>query len=133
MTFGTHGGEDHYVITQADEVERLLRRDVNDQDLDQFRTELAIAAPYEKSQVTRVRIHLAMLYLADGDLAELRSVRKVADSDWRDLLVMAEYPSTPPYGTSETPQQKRSRQKRDIEAIAAWRNRSGPPRPEAGP
>lgn len=36
----------------------------------------------------------------------------------------AEYPSKPPYGTKETPQETKARQAKDIEAVSAWRNRT---------
>lgn len=118
---GSHGGEDHYVITNAEEVERLLARDIPEADREAFRTELTSAAVYERKPALRARIHLAMLYLADGDLNKLREARKLADVDWRDLLMQAEYPSTPSSGTRETAQQKRSRQRSDISAITEWR------------
>ena len=121
LLHGSHGGDDHYVITDGAEVERLLTRDVPAPDRTAFRAELSAAAPYAQSPGLRARIHLAMLYLADGDLARLRDARELADLDWRDLLMQAEYPSTPPHGTKETRSAKASRQAADIGAIDAWR------------
>lgn len=123
MSSGSHGGEDHYVIADSAEIERLVVRDVRLADREAFRTELAEAAPYEKNPRHRARVQLAMLYLADGDLARLRQARRLADADWRDVLMQAEYPSTPGYGTKETPEQRRKRQRRDAKALATWRNR----------
>ena len=67
MSFGSRGGDDHYVITNAAEIERLLARDVPEADRGAFRTELAAAASYEGKLELRARIHLAMLYIANGD------------------------------------------------------------------
>lgn len=126
-SFGSHGGDDHDVVTREGEVQRVLARDVNEADRPAFQKELDRAAPYARSRATRARVNLAMLYLANGDLAKLREARALADHDWRDLLVVAEYPSTPPLGTEETPSQKASRQRHDRDAITRWRNRPGPP------
>ena len=124
MPFGSHGGDDHYVITNEAEVERLLIRDVPEADRSAFRAELTAAAPSEGSPALRARVHLAMLYLADGDLGRLRSARELADTDWRDVLMQAEYPSTPPFGTNEASRDRASRQSGDVNATDEWRNRS---------
>ena len=125
-SFGTHGDDDYYVIASESEVQRLLKRDVEEADRPAFQAELDGAAPQEENPATRARVNLAMLYLADGDLAKLREARALADHDWRDLLVVAEYPSTRPQGIEETPSQKATRQHRDRDAIARWRSRPGP-------
>jgi len=121
----SHGGADHYVVTDQNEVDRLLERDVAASDRQMFRAELDAAAPYVTDRpALRARIQLAMLFVAKGDVEKLRRARELADVDWRDLLMQAEYPSTPPYGTEETPEQKRMRQQRDVDSMTEWRRRS---------
>lgn len=81
------------VVTNPDEVARLMRRDVNAVDLAFFRSQLDRVAPYveERNGALVARIQLAMLFLAQGDRDALVAARKLADIDWRDLLTNAEY------------------------------------------
>lgn len=43
----------------------------------------------------RERVQLAILTLAKGDLGKLRHFTDAAKKDYRDVLMWAEYPSTP--------------------------------------
>ncbi len=111
VTHESLDGGDSVVVTNEAEVEKLLLRDVPTVDQPRFRSELAAAAPYESRPETRARLHLAMLYLADGDLGRLVDARKLADQDWRDLLMQAEYREASSTGPDPR------------DGIAAWRKR----------
>lgn len=47
------------------------------------------------------RVRLAILVLADGDLAEVKRLVATANADYRDLLYWAEYPEESGSGTKK--------------------------------
>ena len=46
---------------------------------------------YNDLEVTGYRIQRCMLYLANGELAELKKMDSLARVDWRDVILWAEY------------------------------------------
>jgi hypothetical protein len=76
----------------SDDVERIIRRDFP---RSQFDSVKAVLEEYERSPSggrERVRVQLAALKLAHGDLAALRTHIDTAIQDFRDVLSPAEYP-----------------------------------------
>lgn len=47
------------------------------------------------------RVHLAILVLTNGDIAELQPMIDAANTDYRDVLYWAEYPEESGEGTNE--------------------------------
>jgi len=78
-------------VTPVD-VERVIRRDFP---TDQFADALNILDEYGKQQWERGsdRVQLAILKLAAGSLERLRYHTESAKSDYRDVLLSAEYPA----------------------------------------
>jgi len=76
-------------VTQ-DDVERIVRRDFP---AIKFEDVIAILAEYAtQGDGGAIRVRLAALKLADGDLDSLRKHIATANRDYRDVLVVAEYP-----------------------------------------
>ena len=75
-------------VTQ-DDVERIVRRDFP---AIKFEDVIAILAEYvTQGDGGAIRVRLAALKLADGDLDSLRKHIATANRDYRDVLVAAEY------------------------------------------
>jgi hypothetical protein len=75
----------------AADVERVVRRDYPAERVPEA---LAILGRYggERWQSESARVLLAVLKLANGNLARLRSQIETAKMDYRDVLAYAEYP-----------------------------------------
>jgi hypothetical protein len=78
-------------VTAAD-VDRIARRDFPP---DQVAPVLAALAAYGPEQWHNepVRVRVALLRLADGNLERLHTWLKIAQTDYRDALAAAEYPA----------------------------------------
>ena len=76
-------------VTRAD-VERVLRRDFPE---DSFAAALSLLDEYHAgSGPPSARVQLAVLKLAEGDLAALKRFIEDAKADHRDVIGWAEYP-----------------------------------------
>jgi len=77
-------------VTDAD-VDRIVRRDFS---YDEHQRAIALLARYGSDDWHReaVRVRLAVLKLADGDMTRLEREVEVACRDYRDVLAPAEYP-----------------------------------------
>jgi hypothetical protein len=76
-------------VTQED-VERIVRRDFP---AEQFPEIIAILGGLDSRwESTRIRVRIAVLKLADGDVKALRKNVASANQDYRNVLVLAEYP-----------------------------------------
>ncbi len=76
----------------SNDVERIVRRDYSET---QFSSVVDVLKIYEQSPSGRrelVRVQLAVLKLANGDLNALRKHIDIAAQDFRDVLGPAEYP-----------------------------------------
>jgi hypothetical protein len=73
--------------TQAD-VERVVRRDFP---AEQYSDVMAILGALD-SRLEGIRVRLAALKLAEGNLEALKKQIAIANRDFRDVLVAAEYP-----------------------------------------
>ena len=75
----------------AADIERLIARDFPAKDVAAVRSALA---EYGRKDWHRepIRVQAAMLKIADGSLARLRTAVATADQDFRDVLCAAEYP-----------------------------------------
>lgn len=76
----------------ARDVERVVRRDFP---VDEYGAVMAILSEYgtEKWYGEPLRVRLAALKVANGNLQQLRACIESAKSDYRDVLAAAEYPS----------------------------------------
>src|SRR5271170_6538774 len=73
-----------------DDVKRIVLRDFPNA---QFEEVMAIVAVYtSRWELGTIRVQLAALKLADGHMDSLRRYIDAAQSDYRDVLVPAEYP-----------------------------------------
>lgn len=68
----------------------------------------------------RERVQLACLKQSNGDLDRLRLFVELADKDFRDALVGAEYPEGFPISSEISQEEKLAIQKRDREQYEAW-------------
>jgi hypothetical protein len=75
-------------VTRGD-VERVVRRDFPAEDWAEVQSTLD---QYDTSGPPIARVQLAVLKLADGDLALVRRSIEDAKMDYRDVLAAAEYP-----------------------------------------
>jgi hypothetical protein len=76
-------------VAQED-VERIVRRDFP---AEQFPEIIAVLGEFDSPwESTRIRVRIAVLKLADGDVKALRKNVALANQDYRDILVLAEYP-----------------------------------------
>lgn len=75
-----------------DDLERIVRRDFPLEDLTSL---MAILNEYGTDEWHRepTRVRLAALKMANGSVTRLRASIELAKSDYRDVLVAAEYPS----------------------------------------
>ncbi len=99
-----------------DDVERIIRRDFP---ADQFANVSAVLDEYGPE---RWRVHLAVLKLSCGKMDLLRKYIETAKSDYRDVLVYAEYPEYhEKVASSETPTDERNQIiERDWKQYEAW-------------
>ena len=67
-----------------------------------------------------LRVRMACLKLADGDLASLEGWVGLACLDYRDVLSPAEYPT---YSRARTPEAKEQAIERDWNQLQAWLHR----------
>jgi hypothetical protein len=73
-----------------EDVERVVRRDYP---AEQFPEVIAVLEEFDNQwESIRIRVWLATLKLADGNLEALRKNIALANQDYRDVLVLAEYP-----------------------------------------
>jgi hypothetical protein len=76
-------------VAQED-VERIVRRDFP---AEQFPEIIAVLGEFDSPwERTRIRVRIAVLKLADGNVKALRKNVALANRDHRDVLVLAEYP-----------------------------------------
>ena len=68
----------------------------------------------------RARVQLAMLKQCNGDLAQLRQLADLALTDYRDVLVGAEYPEEFPASRRTPPEEMAAIRRRDREQYEAW-------------
>ena len=73
----------------AEDVERIVWRDFAP---DEIETVMTLLGEYDESRQEPIRVRLAALKLADGDLEKLRAHIQLALRDYRDALAAAEYP-----------------------------------------
>ena len=76
----------------AQDVERIVARDFRGQDVIEARGALEQYGTQAWHRET-VRVRIACLKMADGDLERLRRALAVANTDYRDVLAAAEYPA----------------------------------------
>ena len=67
-----------------------------------------------------LRVHMACLRCADGDIARLERDVAVACTDYRDVLVSAEYPA---YFQAVTDDERRAAVESDWQQLQAWLDR----------
>lgn len=75
-------------VTSRD-VDRVVHRDFQKEQIAEV---LAALDKFDSGRAPSPRVHLAALKLADGSVEKLRGCLEVATSDYRDVLVPAEYP-----------------------------------------
>ena len=68
----------------------------------------------------QARIHLAILMQCSGDVARLRQLVKLAHTDFRDVLVGAEYPEEFQASFKTPPDRMAEIRKRDRAQYEAW-------------
>jgi hypothetical protein len=74
----------------------------------------------------RERVQLAMLMQSGGDLDRLRELAALADRDYRDALVGAEFPEQFQHASSKTsPAELEAIRRRDQQHYEAWLNSGG--------
>src|SRR5687768_4472281 len=71
------------------DVERIVERDFSWADCNEA---LQVLEQYASRDGPPHRVHLAALKMSGGDLAQLREWIAVANTDYRDVLLAAEYP-----------------------------------------
>ena len=75
---------------------------------------------HEDSEAGRARVQLAILMQCGGDLNRLRELVKLAQTDFRDVLVGAEYPEEFAAPFNLPPRQLEAIRRRDREQYAKW-------------
>jgi hypothetical protein len=73
----------------------------------------------------RDRVQLAILMQSCGDLKRLRQLAEVADRDYRDALVGAEYPQEFQASSKTSPQEMGAIRARDRQQYEAWLQSGG--------
>jgi len=73
----------------------------------------------------RERVQLAILKGSDGNLNRLRQLAELADRDYRDALVGAEYPEEFPASTKASPEEMAAIRKRDRAQYEEWLQSGG--------
>jgi hypothetical protein len=68
----------------------------------------------------RERVHLAILKQCAGDLVRLRQLARLADRDYRDALVGAEYPEQFSASSKTSPEEMAAIRRRDRAQYEAW-------------
>jgi hypothetical protein len=71
------------------------------------------------------RVRLAMLMQSGGDLARLRELAATADRDYRDVLVVAEYPEEFRAFPQTPPAEMAAIRRRDLEQYQRWLQSDG--------
>jgi hypothetical protein len=112
-------------ITRED-VLRIIRREFSAENPDAI---LAILDQYgtESWQAERDRVHLAVVKLSGGDVAQLRDQVGIACRDYRDVIALAEYPEFLAIGLvgvdRMAEEEVRRLQQRDLEQYHQWLKR----------
>ena len=104
-------------VTAAD-VERIVARDFPPDQRAEVHDLLASLGANAKP-----RLQLAILKLAHGDLARVASHLKMAQRDWRDVLMWAEYPADAKLSWSMPPEAHHPAYKADWEQYQEWLHR----------
>ena len=102
-------------------VERIVRRDFP---AEQFSEVMAALDEYGKESYEREieRVRLDILKLANGKMDSLQQAIKSAKSDYRDVIFMAEYPSSR-WDTFKLPaEEKKQIYSKDWQQYLAWAN-----------
>jgi len=102
-------------------VERIVRRDFPAEKISEV---MAALDEYGKESYEREidRVQLDILKLANGKMDELQQAIKSAKSDYRDIISMAEYPSSR-WDTFKLPaEEKKQIYLKDWQAYLAWAN-----------
>jgi hypothetical protein len=91
-------------------------------DADEAAAALAIVDYYGKQPWHREieRVQLAILMESGGSLERLRRIAELADRDYRDALVGAEYPEQFRAPSTATPEEKGALMDRDRQRYEAW-------------
>jgi hypothetical protein len=105
------------VATYTEEdFERILMRDYPGPSLKEAKEILGLYGK-EKWQIGILRVQMACLKLAAGNVAELQKYVQVACGDFRDVLAWAEYPV---YGRAKGNAEKEEAIKTDWAALQEW-------------
>src|SRR5678810_812686 len=108
----------HGTYTEAD-LERIIARDFAPESVPAVK-ELLSRYGNESWQGEILRVQMACLKCADGDLLELERAVYTACSDSRDVLSPAEYPT---YHKARTEEARQKAIERDWNQLQAWLNR----------
>jgi len=105
------------------DVDRIIRRDFS---VEQYDAVFSILQKIGEPEVPRVQ--LAVLKLAGGDIEQVVKYTEVARSDYRDILMWAEYPEMGRYSWSifadkEAAEFRETSYARDWEQYQRWLNR----------
>ncbi len=102
-----------------EDFERILRRDFPAEQHAEVRSALD---EYGKQDWHRdqLRVRMACLKLASGDLARLRRQVQTACTDYRDVLAWAEYPN---YMRARGPAEQQTAIEQDGQQLQAWLHR----------
>lgn len=105
--------------TPAD-LERIVARDFDPAEAPNVR---AILARYDEAsgQPETLRVQMACLKLADGDLGELERAVEIACGDYRDVLAAAEYRA---FVEAPTAEAEEAAIASDWEQLQAWLHRA---------
>jgi hypothetical protein len=79
----------------------------------------------EESAEGRARIQLAILKQCDGQLDRVQQLLGLAERDYRDLLVGAEYPEEFPASSKTPPDEMAAIRRRDRAQYEKWLNSAG--------
>jgi len=105
--------------TEAD-LERVVARDFPQESIPAVRDLLSRYGQEGEWQREILRVQMACLKCADGDLKELERAVATACLDYRDVLGPAEYPT---YYKARTDEAKQKAIEKDWKQLQAWLNR----------
>jgi hypothetical protein len=108
----------HGTYTEPD-LERIIARDFPRESIPAVK-ELLSRYGHEDWQREILRVQMACLKCADGDLLELEGAVAEACLDYRDVLSPAEYPT---YGRARTDEAKQKAIESDWKQLQSWLNR----------
>jgi hypothetical protein len=86
---------------------------------DQAELALAELDRYNSQGIGRARVQLAVLKMSQGSLNELKRWVEIANTDWRDPLLIAEYPEAAEHSSTSGPVPAKVRE-RDRQRYVEW-------------